>query len=135
MTNHRPIVPEHGIILAKIAEEIARLQLSVQHMRQNAQVAQTDNEKHRIWTLQAKRQDELAYWLDLQEFAARNKVPSIQAQEVARALLTGAALPSGPAFLPDGRPWAEYTRAWAATRFAPGDTLKAAQEQAQQHDD
>lgn len=125
------ITSELGVILGKITMEIGELQKSYNYANQRIQVSNDSAEYSRANGYREMRERELAYWLDILEFARRNVVPSEQAQEQARSVVTGGSAVVGTGFMvefpghgkhADGMP---TPRTW--------ETLQAARERAQQH--
>lgn len=125
------ITSELGIILGKITEHIGELQKSYNYANQRIQVSNDAAEYGRANGYREMRERELAYWLDILEFARRNTLPSEQATEQARSVVTGGSAVVGTGFMvefpgrgrhADGMP---TPQTW--------ETLQAAREQAQQH--
>lgn len=83
---------QHILVMGKIAEQIANVRTSLGYTQQQLERARRstggrDVESAR--TMVEQREDELSYWLDIEEFARNNVLPSVQAQEYARAYAQG----------------------------------------------
>lgn len=76
---------EQFLVMAKIDEEIARIRTSIGYVKQGLNRAYDDRETRRNQALLRQRTTELAYWLDIKEFATNNVLPSETACEQVRS--------------------------------------------------
>lgn len=125
------ITSELGIILGKITEQIGELQKSYNYANQRIQVSNDSAEWGRANGYREMRERELAYWLDILAFARRNSIPSEQAMEQARSVVTGGSAVVGTGFMVEFPPNDRYADGMPTPRT--WETLQAARERAQQH--